>query len=168
MVVFAIFFDCGNRSSWKKSIDQKFLQRSILVKQHTINHGTHLAHVFHGKECVIMSEYLFNFIEVIVEILFDIDSNATVWIESPPYTTKKFISYSFYMGEVITKLDDKFRDAALEIVKYWKEGSDKNNAKVKEFLSLIDRALANLCQGDPNINPSLESIWIRWMTEIKK
>lgn len=55
-----------------------------------------------------MSEWLFNFIEVIVETLFDIDSNATVWIGSPPYTTKKFISYSFYMGEVITKLDDIF------------------------------------------------------------
>ena len=155
----AVNFNCNNRPGWNNKINEDFIERSILFKQYTICGGTHLAHVLSWNAICETLELLFNMndfytMQIIVDLLFEVDNEAVIWIEDPStnFTTKKSIPHHMYMGDFIVSMNYIFHDSALNIVNAWKNDKGKAYVVIKEFLALVNSAPANLRQGDPRIN----------------
>ena len=156
-------FNCENRpSSWKNSINTMFLGQCTQFHQFSTCSGAHLAHVLSWKALCDKSEEFydrkdFKFLKDFVDYLFEIDSNAKVWIggASRNYAAKTAISHKDYMGIPLSDLNVKFYNDSSEIVNNWANGVDKNDGKIREFLQLLNSAPANLRYGTGTENVSI-------------
>ena len=152
-------FDCGGGRGWRNDVETMFRTQCTANQQLPNScQGAHLAHVLSWNGICdyadkLFSENRFDTLIFFVEILFEIDRDAQVWIGAG--NPKTPLPHQSYIGVNLLNINNNFMKQAIDIVNDWKNGKNKNEKNVTTFRSLVNNAPANLRYGESGHNQGI-------------